>query len=427
MKAAQPPGISVVIPTYNRREQLRRTLDSLVAQRFPAAGFEVVVADDGSSDGTGDMVRSFEDRLAVRYWFQEDLGFRAAAARNAGARLATAPILAFLDAGTIAGPDFVGGHLAAQRHGSRPRVVLGYCFGYQMPGEAPRLAGVLDELEPEQVVQRYGSDRAFLDLRHDVFERSRCDLASFAAPWCLFWTMNCSVQARAFWKAGGFDEGFRGWGGEDLELGYRLFHAGQHFVVSREAWSIELPSPRDQAAVDQSSQHNTLRILDLHTEPVVELFFAAEPGKDTFLTESNVAILRSWRREAAGLEAGAEIEEAIAGIPAGASIAVFGCGGAVPPSLPPCALMDFDGNLLAKALAGGQHAGYQLIGMRTPLDPGSVDVVVITSRLSGLWDRWGDLVLAEAHRIGRQVRGPAMAGQNASARPGGPPPASAFS
>src|SRR5579871_3703434 len=108
MKAAPPPGISVVIPTYNRREQLRRTLDSLVAQRFPAAGFEVVVADDGSSDGTGDMVRSFEDRLAVRYWFQEDLGFRAAAARNAGARLATAPILAFLDAGTIAGPDFVG-------------------------------------------------------------------------------------------------------------------------------------------------------------------------------------------------------------------------------------------------------------------------------------------------------------------------------
>jgi hypothetical protein len=62
--------------------------------------------------------------------------------------------------------------------------------------------------------------------------------------------------------------------------------------------------------------------------------------------------------------------------------------------------------LLARALADGRHTGYQLIGIRTPLRTGSVDTVIITSRLGGLWDRWGEQVLAEAHRIGRQVRGP---------------------
>src|SRR6185437_5928269 len=73
--------------------------------------------------------------------------------------------------------------------------------------------------------------------------------------------MNCSVEAEAFWLVGGFDESFCGWGAEDLELGYRLFHAGQHFVVSRRAWSIEIPSERNTAVINQSNRHNTLAYL----------------------------------------------------------------------------------------------------------------------------------------------------------------------
>src|SRR5713226_2419893 len=121
------PRISVIVPSYNRCGLLRQTLESLAGQHFPADDFEVVVADDGSSDGTQAMVASFAGRLRLRYCFQEDQGYRVAAARNAGARLATAPVLAFVDSGTLAGPDFVRGHLAAQaREG---RAVLGYCFG----------------------------------------------------------------------------------------------------------------------------------------------------------------------------------------------------------------------------------------------------------------------------------------------------------
>src|SRR5437764_3267862 len=107
------PKLSIVIPTYNRREMLRQALESLAGQDVPPGEFEVIVADDGSSDGTGEMVAALPGELPLRYRFQEDLGFRVAAARNAGARLATAPVLAFLDAGTVPGPGFVRGHLAA--------------------------------------------------------------------------------------------------------------------------------------------------------------------------------------------------------------------------------------------------------------------------------------------------------------------------
>jgi Glycosyl transferase family 2/N-terminal domain of galactosyltransferase len=445
----QQPMISVVVPAYNRSALLARTLETLRRQRLPAADFEVIVADDGSSDDTEQVARSFADRLRLRYWFQEDQGFRVAAARNAGARLASAPLLAFLDCGTLAGPDFVGGHLAA--HAARPvgaaagtgsggtgsggtgsggtgsggtgtggtgtggtgtggtgtgRAVLGYCFGYRPNDEMPVLATALDELEPAEVVRRYGDDPAFQDVRHRAFADVGFDLGRLSVPWIHFWAMNCSVGAGPFWEAGGFDEDFRTWGGEDMELGYRLFHRGLRYQVSREAWTIEMPHERRLKANRQSNKRNLLRILHKHCEPVTELVCSAELRDAALTAEPDHAALRAWTWDAAGLDVRAEIEKAAQDVPAGASIAIIGCGAAIPASLPPCILVDFDRRLLARALASDRHTGYQLIGIRTPLRAGSVDAVIITSRLSGLWDRWGGQVLAEAHRIGRQVLGP---------------------
>ena len=110
MSSLQLPALSVVIPTYNRAPLLRRTLVSLVEQRN-APPFEVIVADDGSADDSQQVTAEFRDRLAIRYCHQEDKGYRAAKARNMGAAVASAPILMFLDSGTLAGPDLLAGHL----------------------------------------------------------------------------------------------------------------------------------------------------------------------------------------------------------------------------------------------------------------------------------------------------------------------------
>jgi GT2 family glycosyltransferase len=188
----------VVVPTYNRRDLLRQTLESLTGQQLPAGQFEVIVADDGSSDGSGEVARSYSGRLRLRYHFQDDRGFRVAAARNAGARLATAPVLAFLDTGTVAGPGFAGGHLAA--HGPRPggQAVIGYCFGYRPFGEHDWLTEAIARLGPVDAVQRHGGAPGLADARHAEFERACFDPARMAAPWFFFWSMNCSVSARAF-------------------------------------------------------------------------------------------------------------------------------------------------------------------------------------------------------------------------------------
>ena len=83
--------ISVVIPTYNRRHWLPETIQSVLQQTFPP--HEVIVVDDGSTDGTGEWLQKAFPQ--VRYLWQQQSG--PSAARNQGARLATGNWLAFLD------------------------------------------------------------------------------------------------------------------------------------------------------------------------------------------------------------------------------------------------------------------------------------------------------------------------------------------
>ncbi|MBG30927.1 MAG: glycosyl transferase [Opitutae bacterium] len=85
------PQVSVVVPTFNRREVLPRALDSILGQTFGA--FELIVVDDGSTDGTAELVeRSYPD---IHFLRQENRGV--SAARNAGIATAQGEWIAFLD------------------------------------------------------------------------------------------------------------------------------------------------------------------------------------------------------------------------------------------------------------------------------------------------------------------------------------------
>ena len=86
------PEISVIIPTYNAAEYLPEAIDSVLAQTFQ--DFELIVVDDGSTDGTEEVVRSYGDR--VRYLRQENRG--PGAAKNLGIKNSRGPLVVTLDA-----------------------------------------------------------------------------------------------------------------------------------------------------------------------------------------------------------------------------------------------------------------------------------------------------------------------------------------
>jgi hypothetical protein len=119
------PRVSVIIPLYNLRDFIAEAIESVLAQTVPAADVEIIVVDDGSTDGGGGVAKGYEPR--VRCLAQENRGL--SAARNSGIRAAHAPLLTFLDADDRLRPAKLAAQLdvfaAAPEIGA---TYTGYCY-----------------------------------------------------------------------------------------------------------------------------------------------------------------------------------------------------------------------------------------------------------------------------------------------------------
>lgn len=115
--------VSVCIPTYNRKRYLQETLESIRAQTY--RDYEIVIVDDGSTDGTEEMIRRLE--YPVRYHWQENAGD--AAARNALIELAEAEFITFIDSDDMLMPDTLQRLIAASQDAEDDVIVYGAYYG----------------------------------------------------------------------------------------------------------------------------------------------------------------------------------------------------------------------------------------------------------------------------------------------------------
>jgi glycosyltransferase involved in cell wall biosynthesis len=205
------PEISVIVPTHNRREQLRLCLESLERQTAPSETFEVVVVIDGSSDGTAEMLSEWTPSFPLSVTSQAQAG--AGAARNAGASQARGEILLFLDDDVLASTSLVSAHLAEHRR--RPGLVGVGRIEPRVPSDADR----------------------FARRRADAWRGHGERLASRALSYVDAYGGNLSVTRSAFEQVGGFavdlpEE-------DDFELAYRLDRAGAQFGFVPDASVVE--------------------------------------------------------------------------------------------------------------------------------------------------------------------------------------------
>lgn len=224
MTRGQLPVVSVVVPHYEAPHSLDLLLTALELQDHPLDLLDVVVADDGSAGPPDPGPRPY----AVRVVRQADDGFRAAAARNLGARAAVGTVLCFLDADTVPEPGYVSAvvrHLAAgadlvvgrRRHADLSAFSPGRLRSWlAQGGEAPEPLP-----EPAWLADAYA--------RTDDLRSAGDDAYRFVISAVL------SVDRRLFDEVGGFEEAFRAYGGEDWEFAARCWLRGADLVHAPDA------------------------------------------------------------------------------------------------------------------------------------------------------------------------------------------------
>jgi GT2 family glycosyltransferase len=217
----EPLRLSVVIPTYNRLDTLRYVIPALTAQDVPRDAFEVIVADSLSTDGTAEYLAGVaRESPNVRHLPGPYTG--RAGARNAGIAAARGTIVLFTDADIIASPDLLSRHLARHAAGARKAVI-----GCEIQ---------VDSYDDYLAKSRNPA------LRNPMHPAARKHLS-----WLYFMTGNASARRVDLDAVGRFDEDFTGYGHEDLELGYRLQHAGIPIAYAPEAVNYHWhPVPYDQ-------------------------------------------------------------------------------------------------------------------------------------------------------------------------------------
>jgi glycosyltransferase involved in cell wall biosynthesis len=195
------PTVSVVIPTYNRVDRLRRVLAALGTQTFSSDDFEVVVVSDGCTDGTDDYLAHATPSFELAVVKQPNQG--PAAARNHGVARARGSIVLFIDDDVVATPHLIEEHVRIHALEQGDAVVIG-------PMITPPGFGMRSWVAWEQTM---------LYKQYDAM-----NAGLFAPTFRQFYTGNASLRRACFLQAGGFDIRFRR--AEDVELAYRLDRTG---------------------------------------------------------------------------------------------------------------------------------------------------------------------------------------------------------
>ena len=206
-RSADRPSVAVVVPTRDRAVSAVRLLSALAAQG-DAPGFEVIVVDDGSEDGTAERLRRLGPDLPFPLTVLAGLPAGPAAARNRGWRASRAARILFTDDDCVPDPAWVGEMARALEQAD-------VAVGRTRP-PADQVAGI-------------GPFSSYLDMDHNG----------------RFSTCNIGYRRTALEALGGFDETrFRHANGEDTDLGLRARQAGctEQFAPGALVWHDVHPS-----------------------------------------------------------------------------------------------------------------------------------------------------------------------------------------
>jgi radical SAM protein with 4Fe4S-binding SPASM domain len=275
--ASRAPMVSIIVPSFQRKELLETSLHSLFHQDYPHDKYEIIVVDDGSDDGTGEMVRQLQPTCHLKYvyWPRNkpyvfgEAGNRAGPSRNLGARYAQGEVLLFWDSDMIADPHMLKYHMDNYDPEAQA-AALGIRKNLKQDTDLNGLHASISsgkfecdniELAPDTRV-----GKMLAEINYNI-------MAS-AQPWFFVTSNNLLVGKKTFEESGGFATDFVFWGDEDQELGYRLLKNGVSFHVNTKA--VGYHQPHEDEFVNEQV---FLKTKNIHKN----IFYKKHLDKDIFL------------------------------------------------------------------------------------------------------------------------------------------------
>lgn len=287
--------IGAVVPVHNRRSNLELMLTSLEHQTH--TDFHLVVADDGSTDGTRDLV---EQRARTAEWAGRltwvgcgpNQGVRTGRARNIGAaNLADGShLLAMLDSDLILQPDAMACFAAA--HARHPQQVLLGLVEWLPPLERSAVVAAIAEGDLERLRSRVPRGKpvriegTFVgpELREGLHNLDSEHAVPMRPEWAL--PLNSAWPVDLYWAIGGFDEAMRGYGYQDMEFGARAAKAGAQCLARPELWSLHVWHPKPPKAMVENQRnldfylrrHGANRVIETDVDWTLWWHYHAERG-----------------------------------------------------------------------------------------------------------------------------------------------------
>ncbi len=257
-------NISVIVPTYNRPQALKLSLESLARQSHLPS--EVLIADDGSSSETRDAISKISNSLKhlfpIKHVWQEDIGFRKPRILNETVRQSSGDYLIFIDGDCMAHRNFIKAHIEK----SDPFAILSgkrVELGRQLTEQLLRNGAVLNSLNFSLLVDSLrGRSRKVeetVQIRNPIV-RSLMHRDYITNDGV--WGCNFSLYRQLFYDINGCDEDFLDGSLEDNDLGIRVINQGRQIRSVRGlAIIFHLWHPSSWSFESEKFQHN-LRIIN---------------------------------------------------------------------------------------------------------------------------------------------------------------------
>ncbi|MBU2575182.1 MAG: glycosyltransferase family 2 protein [Elusimicrobia bacterium] len=208
--------ITVIIPTYNRVDTLKKCLQALSGQTYNRSDYGIIVVDDGSGDRTADYAAALKKDFPVELEYLRQKNKGPAAARNLGIKAAQGTIVLFIGDDIIADPRLLEEHAAWHvEHAGAESAMLGYTTW----SEEITITPFMKWLESSGVQFSYDT----------IADKNEVDPERF------FYTSNISLKKDFMTRNGLFDEDFRYAAYEDMELGRRLKEKGLKLYYNKKA------------------------------------------------------------------------------------------------------------------------------------------------------------------------------------------------